>query len=71
MIQYGVFEDDDLIEDGFWGDVGRAAARAAVAVYTSEDSERFAGTYTVQELCEYHQEQPKDGCEKCAEEDEI
>jgi hypothetical protein len=64
--QYGVFEDDDVIETGFWGDTGQVAARVAAAAYIAEDPERFAGMYTVKEMCSYHEEQPKDGCEECA-----
>lgn len=66
MVEYGVFEDDELIESGFYGDTGQVAARATAAQLTAEDPERFVDVYTVKELCQYHEEQPKDGCEECA-----
>lgn len=66
MTEYGVFEDGACIEAGFHGEAGKAAAEEHVASLVAADPD-MADAYEVAEICPDHDEQPKNGCEECAE----
>lgn len=69
MTEYGIFEDGECIESGFYGDLGHVAARATVGTLVTENPEQ---EYEIRALCPDHEEQPEDACEECfAEEDET
>lgn len=65
-VEYGVFEDGACIEAGFHGEIGKAAAEAHMADLIATDPD-MADAYEVAEICPDHAEQPKNGCEECAE----
>lgn len=65
--EWGIFADGALIEDGFY-----AAAKASARVGELHNADVLAGNadvpasyYSVVELCQEHEGQPKDGCEIC------
>lgn len=68
MPEYGVFEDGACIEAGFHGEGGNWEAEGYVAGLVIENPE-MADAYEVAEICPDHDEQPKNGCEECAEGD--
>lgn len=67
-MEYGVFEDGACIEAGFHGEAGKAAAKERIASLVAEDPE-MVDAYEVAEICPDHDEQPKNGCEECADEE--
>lgn len=68
MPEYGVFEDGACIEAGFHGEDGKAAAEEHAASLISADPD-MVDAYEVAEICPDHDEQPRNGCEECAEDD--
>ncbi|MFE4818663.1 hypothetical protein ACFRFU_19950 [Streptomyces sp. NPDC056704] len=66
--EYGVFEDGACIEAGFHGEIGKAAAEAHMADLVAAEP-GMADAYEVDEICPDHDEQPKNGCEECADEE--
>ncbi len=67
-MEYGVFEDGACIEAGFHGETGKAAAEEHMTCLIAVEPD-MADAYEVAEICPDHDEQPKNGCEECAEED--
>ena len=59
MSEYGLFNDEGCVENGFRDPA--AAARAALERYSDEDE------LTVSALCDQHPEQSADYCEECEE----
>ena len=67
-MEYGVFEDGACIEVGFHGENGKAAAEEHMASLVAAEPD-MADAYEVAEICPDHDEQPRNGCEECAERD--
>jgi hypothetical protein len=67
MTEYGIFSEaaGGCIESGLYS-VAEGEERRAKLVAEGED----AGDLAVKEMCPDHEEQPKDGCEECADEDD-
>lgn len=63
MIEYGIWSDlaGGLID----GQMSKASAETERLRLIAEDGEE-ADDLKVVELCEQHEEQPKEGCEDCA-----
>jgi hypothetical protein len=61
MPEFGLFSDEGCVEAGFYS--RQEADRAAESRYDPDD-----GLF-IEELCPFHAEQPKNGCEECAAED--
>ncbi|MFI7691746.1 hypothetical protein ACIBQ6_21945 [Nonomuraea sp. NPDC049655] len=60
--EYGVFNDEGLVEDHLWS---LGEAEAAAAQHRAQGDE-FA---EAREICPDHEGQPKDGCEACEDEE--
>ncbi len=58
MIEYGIFNDEGLVEGQFYSEGEALEARV-----TRHSDDLWA---EVHEVCPDHEEQPRDGCEECA-----
>lgn len=65
MKEYGVFNDEGCIEDGFWSPTEAEEARQT---HIANDPDTDPAVYVVHELCAEHRdkEQAKDLCDDCA-----
>lgn len=60
MKEYGVFNDEGLLEGGFWSET--AALESLLNDYSEEDEA------TVHPVCPEHPDQIEDECEECYDE---
>jgi hypothetical protein len=68
MSDYGIFTDEGLLENQFYRESAAQERRLELLQEDGEDAD--PDYYSVEEICSDHEDQPSNGCEECASEEE-